>query len=681
MPTVYPVTMHALWVTLLGFCILGWGVTLAVHLLAKRRIREAEQQHSAPLREMALQVADFERRLDEYSALLGEARRELSEKNEQIASLEGQFEEERPTNAVAGQRLPLATIPQAALPSEPGADDDDTAIELRKLQANLSEARRSRDASEHRARKLEVTNLEQTRKISELTSRLDEFALRVEKAQAALIQERARKVPELTLQLDEVATNMEETHIMLAERERELADVTRRLSESNSQLEDVRAQVRSGEAQLLETSVRLKMQQDTNAGLNQRIRMAERAVSERQSESEEALQKQQAFTRQLEEKQAAYAALERMLQESTSVQLQLRRDLKSVTQGREDLETQNLELKMILELLGKRTVTVRPVGASGRTDESSVESRLEMVGSWEAVTETDIQQTVLDIAEVQIPEPAPIEVQAKAKPSPIADARSSELGRELQQARLRIEMLEASMADLEYLREQNARLGQEWGQDRGAARELSALQLEHKRLKLDLQLATEKLETQATSLERLSDIQAELEDRNAEQETVLRLHEQVRDLNAEIFAMRNANSGTYQVMDLGSVESSSRELTPVALDAAVLSDHLGLPIAATGSLPAESLAAVSGLAARNAEHVRELLPLGPITTIQWVDQYGMTVTCRLLKMAGDEMAMTTIGPGTPSEQTLRQTLTNVLQSIGWTEQGPVSDDDSHVATG
>ena len=350
-----------------------------------------------------------------------------------------------------------------------------------------------------------------------------------------------------------------------------------------------------------------------------------------------------------------------------------------IIEGRDDLETQNLELKMILERLGKRSITVPPRDAATPPDNFGLERRLAVADDWHAVTESDIHATVLGLSETAARRPEVTSV-PQSDQGPLANPFALE--RELKQARLRIEILEAGMGDLEYLREQNARLNEEWSQDRGAARELFALQMEHKRLKLDLQLATERLAAQTASLEHLSGIQAELSERNAEKETVEGLRKQVLELGVEIFALRNAHSGTHRVIrGFEGIESDARELALNAFDAAVLSDPLGLPIAATGTLPADSLAAVSGLAARNAEQLQELLPLGPITTMQWVDQSGKTVTCKLFKLSGDEVIMTTVGAGTPSQQALNRALANVLGSIGWTEEGPILDDESRSATG
>jgi predicted regulator of Ras-like GTPase activity (Roadblock/LC7/MglB family) len=397
-------------------------------------------------------------------------------------------------------------------------------------------------------------------------------------------------------------------------------------------------------------------------------------------ELEAARATQTGLVHQLEEKTTGYSAAERMLQESTTTQLQLRRDLRAITQGREQLELQNLELKRILEQLGQSAIASLRAPADGDT-EALVEAHLNAAAAWEAVTESDISRAIVGVEEAPTPKPrantgAKAVVVRREVPEP------SVIDRELREARHRIELLEANMGDLEYLREQNAKLSDEWSQDRGAARELTALQMEHKRLRLDLQVATEKLATQSRALERVAQLEGELQEHRVEQELVTNLRRQLRELDAENFALRNAYSGTYKAVDaVHGCESESRELAVAPLEAAVLSDKLGLPIAATGHLPSESLAAVSGLALSNAERVRELLPVGRISTVQWVDQYGMTVTCKLLTMAGDEMAMTTLGAGTPTEESLQQTLKAVLSSIGWTEKGPVDDDESSSATG
>jgi hypothetical protein len=190
------------------------------------------------------------------------------------------------------------------------------------------------------------------------------------------------------------------------------------------------------------------------------------------------------------------------------------------------------------------------------------------------------------------------------------------------------------------------------------------------------------MQAQFQKIEDLSGVHSELQEHKAEIADLEGLRGQIRDLRAENFALHNAYSGTFRVREpVSQIQSDSRELAATPLDTAVLSDHLGLPVAATGHVSAESLAAVSGLAAQIAANVRELLPVGPISTVQWVDEHGMTVTCKLFKMAEDDMALTTLGSGQPSEQMLKVTLKAVLNSIGWTENGPSTDEESNIAAG
>jgi hypothetical protein len=457
-----------------------------------------------------------------------------------------------------------------------------------------------------------------------------------------LNQQQAAKIAGLTAQVDEVALNLEETRISLMERQRGLAEATKREQLVESQMAELEASARS------------------------------------------AATAQDELTQQLQEKQSAYVTLERMLQDATAEEVQLRRDLRAVALGREQLEIQNIELKTIVAQLCGRS-SDSSVGTTQHQDaQDSILAATEVIGQWAAVTDGDISDAVVQLKAMASVPPvagrlAPEAVRSHAEPGRTEDGEPANLEMELREARVRLHLLESSMGDLEYLREQNAKLREELSQDRGAARELIALQIEHKRLKLDQQLAEQRLEAQHKTIESLSAINSELQGHKVDLEAMPGLQIQLRDLRAENFALRNLTSGTYRVLEPACpLQFDARELAATPLDTAVVSDHLGLPVAATGNLPAESMAAVSGLAAQIAVHVRELLPVGPITTVQWIDQYGMTVTCRLFKLAGDEMAMTTLASGVPSEQSLKETLKTVLGSIGWTEEGPQS---SNAAAG
>jgi hypothetical protein len=458
----------------------------------------------------------------------------------------------------------------------------------------------------------------------------------------------------------------EEYSGLLIEAKRELLALSGRHHELRTRLEALQqadvVQLRAGQSareQLAQTVQRLTDSHKTNERFRSLI--------------DEAAAEQRTLTEQLAGKVKACAVAERLLQESTSAQQQLRNELRAVIQGREQLELQNLELKRALDQLGSSRLALSEPARSRPDDEPiSTGETAGVADEWQSLTDADIHQVIVGVAE------EPLEM-ARAEAAVSSALPSAD--RELREARCKIGVLESSISDLEYLRARNAQLSDEQAQDRGAARELTALQLEHKRLRLELQVAGERLVTQTQRLERLAELESELRERTAELESLQGLRRQVRELDAENFALRNANSGTYHVVKpVSGFESESREVAVAPLDAAVLSDNLGLPIAGRGA-HCESLAAVSGLALSSAERVRELLPVGPITAVQWADEYGMTVTCKLLHLASDEMAMTTLGVGAPSEDAMRETLRSVLSSIGWNEKGPVVEDESNAANG
>jgi hypothetical protein len=504
--------------------------------------------------------------------------------------------------------------------------------------------RRSRDASEQNLKKLKLNSLELESKNSSLVAQLDETAL-----------------------------SLEETRVTLVAGQRDLTEVVQRLKNAENQVAELRVLAGDRELQLRAALNDLRLQQTARAEIEQKLQETSSVSSEARTQADLANELRSSLERQLEEKQTAYATLERMLQEATAMQVQVRRDMKDLVADREQLELQNIELKGILDQLSGRAhrATTSASQSGSQTQESKEVGPVRV--EWYAVSESEIGDTVALLSAM----PAASEA---APTAPQNDNRSI-LEDELRQTKLNLQLLQSSMGDLEYLRDQNAKLREELAADRHSARELIALQLDHKRLKLDFQFAQDKLGTHLGAAENLSILRTEMHDLKGELDSLTRLREQVRDLRAENFALRNANSGMYRVIEpLQQNDSDLRELSAEPLDTAVLADHLGLPVAATGQLSAESLAAVSGLATRVAVQVRELLPVGPIVTVQLVDRFGMVVTCKLFQLAGDDMAMTTMGNGNPSEQALKETLRKVLNSIGWSEDGPSSEVASNVGT-
>ena len=618
MPTAFaPAHYPLLWIGV-GFVTLSGAIAILAFTLARRKILELRSQAHIQLNERTNLRALLEQRNYEYSASLSDLEQRLRRESERVADLKFQLAAAKRPPLVPEPRQPMATLPQAILPDSSPAAEDQWETRIRQLEDNLAQARRSRDLSERNLRKLKLDN-----------------------------QDRERKYSDLLLQIDDTARNLEETHITLAEKQRELSDIVERLQQAESKVTELEGVVR-----------------EKDVGV------------------QESAQLVVALSQQRQEKQAAYATLERMLQDASATEIVLRRELKATTVGREQLEIQNIDLKRVLDQLSGHAAGLSLRNPPVQRDDQAPVPVEEINTQWAAVTEGDIHEAVLQFTPVSIQPPQQTEAIPNAEPARALPSEMPAVEKELRQARLRLQVLESSMGDLEYLRDQNAKIREELAKDQGAARELTTLQMEHKRLKLELQLANEKLATQLGKIEDLSAVYSELQEHKAEIVVLEGLRGQIRDLRAENFALHNANFGPYRVRETATpIESDSRELAVAPLDTAVLSDHLGLPVAATGHVSAESLAAVSGLAAQVAANVRELLPVGPIASVQWVDQHGMTVTCKLFKMAGDDMSMTTLGSGQPSEQTLKVTLKTVLDSIGWSENGPITDDESNTATG
>jgi hypothetical protein len=656
-----------LWIAV-GFVIVGCATAVAYQV--HRQLRRTREKGQAETRLQDARRIEDERARQRIEQELRTARRALALQTELAAELNAKLEELERSNAERVPRLPLSTIPQSAAPDI--GDRPQWEAKLHRFEASLAQARRNRDASDHNLKKAHQLN-----------------------------QQQAEKITGLTLQIGEVALNLEETRISLMDAQRELAEAKRREQAAEAKVAELHDRRRQREQQLTALDQQLAAQRDANLRIEQTLRQAQSTIHQWESGARSGAAEQDALTQQLQQKQSAYETLERMLQDATAGDAQLRSDLRTVALGREQLEIQNVELKTIVDQLCGRSGDFS-VGTSQHQDaQDSILTATNVMGQWATVTDGDISDAVMQLKSMASVPPETEAVPGHTEqvepwrkaigsiPPPAGellaelvrteDVESLDLEKELREAKVRLHVLESGMRDLEYLREQNAKLREELSQDRGAARELTALQIEHKRMKLDLQLAEQKLESQHKTIESQAAVNMELQGHKAASEAMRGLQIQLRDLRAENFALRNLTSGTYRVLEPARpLQSDARELAATPLDAAVVSDHLGLPVAATGKLPAESMAAVSGLAAQIAVQVRELLPVGPIRTVQWIDQYGLTITCRLFELAGNEMAMTTLATDVPSEQCLKETLKTVLESIGWTEEGPQS---SNAAAG
>jgi|GEM_PF-2908153 len=441
-------------------------------------------------------------------------------------------------------------------------------------------------AARLRGRKLSERHRQELNELSTLSARLQRQREYAESLRDAN-QVQMRRISAMSTQLDEATASFERVRHELAEKERQIAQLRSEMGASARQVELLSSQLgvaRGDRNELRQAAERLAEANEAREAFRRKV--------------DEAAAKERVLTARVDQKTAACLAAERMLQDSRSVQVRLRSELRAAMQDRRQLELQNLELKRVLDQLAGVSQTAPPAVASDPKQEPESFDALgaaEVTDTWEQVTVSEIHQVLGAIGE------------KPALPSGLLPDRSSA---------------------------------------------------------------------------QLSSPEGALTESHPDRALLLSLRRQVHELETENTALRNANSGTFQAAKpVSGFDSQVREDAAAPLETAVLSDSLGLPIAGRGNLSSECLAAVSGLALSNAERVRELLPIGPITRVQWVDQYGMTVTCKFLNLSGDDMAMTTLGAGTPSEEALRATLKGVLSSIGWNEKGSESDDESNAAAG
>ncbi len=426
MPTAFHLPLELLLWVGVGVLTLSWVLAIRGLTSARHRLQELRSRQQTQRNEVAKLQTLLDQRNVEYSANVSELRRDLDLKTEHVADLQFQLAAAKRPPLVPELRQPLPRLPQAILPD---AAENQSEAKILQLEENLTQARRSREVSEQSLRKLKLSN-----------------------------QDRERKFSELLMQIDDTARNLEETHILLAEKQRELSDLVRRLQASEGQVAELQGLVSRPQIQLQETLTQLRAQRDTNAALEQLLREAQDTIGAKEVALQESTGLYEAVLQQLEGKQTAYATLERMLQDVSSVEILLRRELKAMTLGREQLEIQNIDLKRIVDQLTGRA-TQMSLGDTAALSSGQAPVVVEEINTqWAAVTEGDIHEAVLQLAPMSSQAPPDLESMRTFKPNraPLVEAAAVEYAppvevaaveKELRQARLRLQVLESNMGD------------------------------------------------------------------------------------------------------------------------------------------------------------------------------------------------------------------------------------------
>ncbi len=223
--------------------------------------------------------------------------------------------------------------------------------------------------------------------------------------------------------------------------------------------------------------------------------------------------------------------------------------------------------------------------------------------------------------------------------------------------RRRLQVAEAQLSSLEQIRADNQALRDEafdLRQNQQARGQLEDLQREHRKLRLEWELSTRRVEELTAEREELgnrlhqSAQQQQLEQENQE----LRRRERV--LEAQIYALgqtpedRAATTAAPSTAITGArateIEKGIAPLVAAGHRTVVLADRQGFVVASSGEAPfQDGLAAFAALVGDVARRVETLLPLSTVQWIGLVDRNRTRVHCRLFDCNAEPFTLSTLG--------------------------------------
>jgi hypothetical protein len=232
---------------------------------------------------------------------------------------------------------------------------------------------------------------------------------------------------------------------------------------------------------------------------------------------------------------------------------------------------------------------------------------------------------------------------------------------ELRELRARLQALIPKLEELDRLAEENRSLRAqvtELEASRAAADELERVTAEHKRLRLESELMTRRLQELEGERMELFDLRARVDELSTVAEEVSDLRRHEAELEAQLFSTIR-HSQTIPGVETGGLHTLSEAdeapdaegvlsglVGPGRARSAALADGLGLLVAGAGERQLEEgLAAFAGLAGEIAERARTLLPIGPMVRISLCAANDVRVSCRFFLAAGIEYGLATIATG------------------------------------
>jgi hypothetical protein len=198
--------------------------------------------------------------------------------------------------------------------------------------------------------------------------------------------------------------------------------------------------------------------------------------------------------------------------------------------------------------------------------------------------------------------------------------------------------------------------------DAGRAGAPDLAELQRRGLEVSMKLRT--LEQRSGEIDRReaenADLRRRVEALSASAAEAEELRRRLRDLEAQGYA-RHPLDSLHEIEEMPVSEGKPELETSLALGlrdlavregrcrAAVLSDTRGLLIAAYGEADHRiELAAAASLTTTTVERLRELIPLGEVTSVVLVDQNDLVLRTRWLRWDDECFVLSTLGPGAPA---------------------------------
>jgi hypothetical protein len=252
---------------------------------------------------------------------------------------------------------------------------------------------------------------------------------------------------------------------------------------------------------------------------------------------------------------------------------------------------------------------------------------------------------------------------------------------EVRELRAKLQAVVPKLEEFERLGQENRALREqvaELAPDRDAADVLERMTAEHKRLRLESELMTRRLQELEGERLELFELRTRVQELSTIADEVIDLRRHEAELEAQLFSTIR-HSQTIPGVETGGLRTLSEVdeapdtesvlcsmVGPGRARSAALADGLGLLVAGAGERDlGEGLAAFAGLAGEMAERARTLLPIGQMVRVSLSAANDVKLSCRFFHAAGIEYGLATIATGNiegVGDERAVDTLATVLSS-------------------